>query len=307
LDRGRIASGNDADAPQEAQSCTVMPPVLLRCQNRDGGWPYTSGGSWTEPTVYALLALMVEQRDPQSFESGLRWLRDSQRPDGGWPPRPSVAQSTWVTSLVLLLPENGVGPAGYANGVRWLLGQSGRESGFIYRARQELLGNTSPEQAHSSGWPWFPGAAAWVAPTSVSILALEKEQRRRSQKVVKERIDDARQFLLERVCHDGGWTYGRAEVLGREADSYPETTGLALLALHAAQSSMISKALTAAETSVRQCRSAEGVSWLQLGLAAHGRVAATAANQQLPFRNVQDLALGILAQSAIRGRNIFLE
>ena len=284
-----------------------MPSLLLGYQNRDGGWPYKAGGSWAEPTVYALLAQMVEQRDPQSFESGLRWLRDSQRPDGGWPPRPSVVQSTWVTSLVLLLPENGIGSVEYANGVRWLLGQTGRESGFLYRTRQELLGNASPDQEHRSGWPWYPGAAAWIAPTSVSILALEKEQRRRPQKDVKERIDDARQFLLERVCHDGGWNYGRAEVLGREADSYPETTGLALLALHASQSSKIAKALTAAETFLRQCRSAEGLSWLQLGLAAHGRVSATGADRKLPSRNVQDVALGILAQSAMRGRNIFLE
>lgn len=281
--------------------------AVVKYQNRDGGWPYRTGGSWAEPTVYALLAQMAEQRDPQSFESGLRWLRGSQREDGGWPPRPSVEHSTWVTSLVLLLLEEDIGQAACAKGVRWLLGQAGRESGFLYRVRQELLGNSSPDEEHRSGWPWFPGAAAWVVPTCAGILALEKEQRRRPQKQLKERIEEARRFLLDRVCHDGGWNYGRAEVLGREADSYPETTGLALLALHGNQSSRIVTALTAAEKWLGECRSVEAASWLRLGLAAHGWSSASAANQTLRSRTVQDVSLSILAQSATRGRNIFLE
>jgi len=253
---------------------------IINLQNHDGGWPYRrTAGSWTEPTVLALLAQSVEKGDPRSIERGFTWLRASQRPDGGWPPRPSVAQSTWVTSLV-------------------------------YRLRRELIGDGSGPEPRK-GWPFFPGAAAWVAPTAISILALEKSRRLRVSSGVQERIQVGRQFLLDRMCKDGGWNYGRSSVLGVEADSYPETTGQALLALNGlalsgTPSPKIGRALAAAEEQARRCQSAEGLSWLQLGLQAHG-VAAKGPGRELPCRQIMDSALCILARAALRGRNIFLE
>src|SRR5690349_24833477 len=117
---------------------------IVRLQNRDGGWPYrTGGGSWTEPTAMALLLQSATTVDPQSAERGLNWLRAAQRQDGGWPPSPSVAQSTWVTAIVMLLTRESLGRAPYARGVDWLMGQTGQESTFVYRLRNELLGNTT--------------------------------------------------------------------------------------------------------------------------------------------------------------------
>ena len=35
----------------------MLTELLVSKQNRDGGWSYNRGTSWTEPTVYATLAL----------------------------------------------------------------------------------------------------------------------------------------------------------------------------------------------------------------------------------------------------------
>jgi hypothetical protein len=190
------------------------------------------------------------------------------------------------------------------------MGQTGQETSLVYRLRRELIGDGSGPEPRK-GWPFFPGAAAWVSPTAISILALEKARRLQTSGGVQERIHVGRQFLLDRMCKDGGWNYGRSNVLGVEAESYPETTGQALLALNGlalngTPSPKIGKALAAAQEQARQCQSAEGLSWLQLGLQAHG-IAAKGPGHELPCRQIMDSALCILARAALRGRNIFLE
>jgi hypothetical protein len=280
---------------------------ITNLQNRDGGWPYRKGGgSSTEPTVLALLAQSVDPGDPQSTERGLAWLRATQRQDGGWPPQPQVPQSTWVTALVALMPRDALGASRYARAIDWLMGQTGKEASLAYKLRNELLGEGGGVIGKHEGWPFFPGAAAWVTPSAISILSLEKARRYQMAGGIQQRIEIGRQFLMDRVCQDGGWNYGRANVLGVEADSYPETTGQALLALHGAPPSKLEKSLAAAQAQARRCQSAEGLSWLQLGLQAHGITAAGPAHV-FPYRHVADTSLGILARAALRGRNLFLE
>lgn len=268
--------------------------MIEAAQNPDGGWPYVRGSSWTEPTVYAVLALMAEQAAAPRVERALEWLRRFQRSDGGWPPQPSVDQSTWVTALVALLP------GGNERAVEWLVRQTGEDSGWVYRLRQRLLGNELADSGRHPGWPWYPGAAGWVAPTALSILALQKAQK--SAAVIR-RIDEGKKFLLTHVCADGGWNHGSARALGFNANSYPETTGIALLALRGVKSPVIDKAVAKAREHYANCRSAEGLSWLRMGLAAHGEKPAVA--PAMP-RTVQDHALARLAEAAAAGRNVLL-
>jgi squalene cyclase len=265
-------------------------------QNHDGGWPYNRGCSWTEPTALVLLAQSavgangVAER--QSFDAGLRFLRSTAAPDGGWRPQPDVAESTWVTSAVTLLPEESIGSQQYRRGIEWLKGQTGRESSWSYRLRQRLAGN---RDEFPDGWPWFPGAAAWVTPTSFGTLAFSRALRLGRDRAVEDRIDAAREFLLSHMCADGGWNHGSNRALGRDGDSYPETTGIALLALNGLASAQIERAREAARRHLRSCRSAEGVAWLRMALAAHGE--RPAAGAEPVCRTVVDEALMAIASA----------
>jgi len=285
---------------------------LVDRQNPDGGWGYRrGGGSWTEPTCYALLALASD--DPALSDAarrGIKWLAARQRAGGGLAPRESVEESTWVTALVLLLPaawageldRNGVDRA---RAVAWVLDQTGRESSFVQKLRLRLLGATvDPSQAFD-GWPWYPGAAAWVTPTALTILALEKLARQEDSAGIRERIAQGRSFLLARRCRDGGWNHGSTRALGYDSDSYPETTGMAVLALHASDANEIQDALRVAERHLANCRSREAASWLTLGLLARGRNPAP--SQIDGHGGTTEVALYALASAARAGRNLFLE
>ena len=278
---------------------------LLAAQNPDGGWGYRGGSSWTEPAAYALLALDAQPDAAPACERARRFLAGNQRPDGGFAPRPSVEESTWVTALAIL--AGGVTGEAGRRAVSWLVSESGEESGFIYRLRA-WMNNTRPQAMEEGlpGWSWYPGTAAWVVPTSLTILALEKIVRRYPDPRIRRRIDQGRHFLLAHVCDDGGWNHGSTQALGFQAVSYPETTGIALLALHGTDPARISKSAAKAEEHFRNCRSLEGLSWLQLGLMAQNRPA-PAVPEDVPAHTLLDSALAILAGRAREGRNAFLE
>ena len=304
---------------------------LLGRQNADGGWSYFRGGSWTEPTGYALLALAASGTGHTlEVRRGMSWLQRCQRPDGGFAPRESVKESTWVTALTLLLPPGAQGfdrPRAEA----WTVDQTGRESGWVYRLRLWMLGvDSSTDSMSFDGWPWYPGAAAWVGPTALSVLALQKLAKRgggsASSSDLKKRIDQGISYLLARRCRDGGWNHGSTRALGYDSDSYPETTGLALLALHGVDDPTVAQGLARGEQQLAVCQSSEGLSWLRLGLSAHGRaplaaaagrvpnqpaaganIAGTGANLPAMHGGVMEIALAGLADAAQAGKNSFLD
>jgi len=258
-------------------------------QNADGGWAYSRGCSWTEPTALVLLAQTATGIDPQSFASGVKFLHSLEGPDGGWRPQPGVAESTWVTALVGLLPAGVAGVPQHRRAVDWLRGQTGRESGWRYRFSQWMSGD---KEEFPEGWPWFPGAAAWVIPTSLAVLVFENELRTRPDSELSDRVAKGKRFLMTRMCADGGWNHGSNKALGRDGDSYPETTGIALLALRGTK---FDRSIAAAKRHLAECRSAEGIAWLRMGLAAHGENVAAPLNP--PRRTIMDAALWELSQS----------
>ena len=279
--------------------------LLIAKQNPDGGWPYAHGASWTEPTAYSILALLAEG-ETRPAERGIRWMRLAQRADGGWPPQPGVDQSTWVSALAALLPAGLLGDKAHQGAIQWLLRTCGEETTFVYRLRQWRLGNSPAADQRVAGWPWAPGAAAWVGPTALTVLALEKEAALRPSPSLRERIDSGRKFLLSRTCSDGGWNHGAARALGYELPSYPETTGLALLALRGARSGKIDRALEAAERFLGECRSADAMNWLRLGLLVHGRLPADHCRREcVEPRTLPEASLAVLASHAEQGREFW--
>jgi len=261
-------------------------PALLAAQNPDGGWPYGHGSSRVEPTVFALLALGKEGDETSAAAAGraLGWLRLNQRPDGGWAPASAVAESTWVSALPLLLPPERLRVEARARATAWLLRQTGADATFWYRVRETLGGRPAEP---FEGWPWFSGTAAWVAPTAFAILAL------RAIEAARPRVAAGCRFLLSRRCQDGGWNYGSTRVWGYESASYPETTGLALVALPRAAE--LTPSLETAARHLRHARSAEAIAWLHLALRAHGRDPGPWPAGAVHPRTWRDVALCLMA------------
>jgi hypothetical protein len=246
---------------------------LLASQNPDGGWPFLKGSSWTEPTALALLALRLHDHSPPARQAAAFWLERRQNTDGGWRPNDAVPVSTWVTSLAILaLPD-----AGTRAGV-WL-------SKHIH--------------TKDGGFPWFPGTAGWVTPTATSILALS----RLDSASFASQIEKGRRFLLSRRCHDGGWNHGGSSFRSENATSYPETTGVALLAVVGVPPEQLTTAFRLSEDFLKNPGSVEGLSWLQMGLVAQGRKMEDP-KPPLPPRTVRDISLRLLALAALDGRTL---
>jgi len=278
--------------------------VLTSKQNRDGGWPYVRGVSWTEPTVYSVLALLASGEE-EGAGRGLRWILRGQRPDGGFPPQAGIDESSWVTALVALLPPEELGMAAHERAIRWLLGTTGTESTAVYRLRQWLLGNARPPEQAFAGWPWTTGAAAWVGPTTLAILALEKEGRRRPSAEIARRVAEGRRFLVTRACREGGWNHGATQALGYDSGPYPETTGMALTALRGVDTPEVRRAIGMAHRFLAGSRSADAINWLGLGLMAHGEMPAGYSRPAgVECRTLPETSLAMLIGEVQKGRDV---
>jgi hypothetical protein len=278
--------------------------TLVNKQNRDGGWAYVRGASWTEPTVYAVLALLAAG-ETRAMQRGLAWLRAQQLPDGGWPPQTGFDESTWVTALAALVPSEHIGTLAHGRAIEWVMNTCGEESTRTFRLRQWLLGN-SPQRPEAVAWPWVPGTAAWVGPTSISVLALDKENLRQRSPAIARRIAEGRRFLLERGCPNGGWNHGSVRVYGKDGLPYPETTGMALAALRGVREKKTELGLEVARKFLVESRSADALNWLRLGLLAHDQLPV---EYCLPAgftcRTLMETSLDMLVARNSNGREFF--
>jgi hypothetical protein len=108
------------------------------------------------------------------------------------------------------------------------------------------------------------------------------------------------------MCMGGGWNHGSARALGYEADPYPETTGMALAALRGVRSPAIERALGVAGRFLSECRSADALNWLRIGLMAHGRMPdGYCPPPELARRTLPETSLDMLVARSRNTKDIF--
>ncbi len=216
----------------------------------------------------------------------------SQRSDGGWPPCPAVGRSTWVTSFAAIALAGSGTPAVIDRASAWLLQNSGCGLNSLERLRNWLardhVDQTPP------GWSWYPGTASWVIPTAVSLLALKRISI--DSTLARQRIADGQGFLFARECPAGGWNHGGTFVRSENAQPYPETTGLALLALSGANSGRLQISLGRAHQMLSSPQSAQGSAWLRMGVASiEGNTAAAPSSVHSRDWTTVDVALDVIS------------
>lgn len=251
--------------------------ALLRHQNADGGWGYLPGKqSWTEPTVYATLALDGEAGAEEALERAWRVIRSWQMPDGGWKPAANIEQSSWVTALAVTLHSvRGVHDDAFLGGVDWLVETRGAEGGWIGQLLYKLGSRRIDSDPSLRGWPWLPGTGSWVEPTSHALVALRRASRPARESGYAEyeelvaRVRLAERMIEQRRAVDGGWNYGNRTVLGEELPSYPESTGVALLGMLGCEDFDPSGAIALARQQYQNARSPLARAWLAIGLRNH--------------------------------------
>lgn len=233
-----------ADGPQVAKGLPVALSyleqrldLLRRTQNSDGGWGYFPGRtSWLEPTAYAVMALHGEPAADRAWQLLSSW----QTADGGWRPSAAAHEPGWGTSICLTIalgraasqPKSAPDQVQVQKSVSWLVSSAGAESNWILITMQLFKGGRN---FRLHGWPWKPGDASWVEPTSHALVALKQAfssiNKTSLRKTLIDRVKDGEAQLLDVRSRDGGWNYGNADVLGVDLPSYPETTAIALVGL----------------------------------------------------------------------------
>jgi hypothetical protein len=206
-----------------------------------------------------------------------------------------------VTSLAVLAISGAKGYEEIADrGVKWLVGHAGMATSIWTRLARLAMGTNTSATDHI-GWPWFPGAASWVIPTSLAICALARHRKGPNGHEIAIRLEEARRFLLSRQCPDHGWNHGGLFQAGEVPLSYPETTGIALLAIAATGgAAAIDASLQCAERHAANPLSSEGAVWLRLGLMAHGRSVEVDAGRYRDW-TVNQMALRMIADSGPAG------
>lgn len=202
--------------------------LLLKGQNPDGGWGYFPGKqSWLEPTAWAAVAMHGDAAAEKAY--GL--VRGWQNADGSCRPSGAVSTTHWTAALLVILAALRKDRPVMERGVKYLMGTIGSDSGPFMRLLHYASLSRNDRDPSFEGWPWKPGAAAWIEPTAHSITALRLARALMPDPRLDERIVSAQNMIWHQRCQGGGWNYGAREARGVQLQAFSETTALALIGL----------------------------------------------------------------------------
>ena len=180
--------------------------------------------SYVEPTAAVMLAL----EDSAPRNRARDFLLGLQQKDGGWGIAGLDSESGWMTAwAVIALAQFDAARDAVGRGVAWLLATSPFNI-TDEKPRQDVLQVFKIDSA-LRGFPWQPGDASWVHPTSLALRALAAAGRR-----AEPRVREGIAYLFDRAVANGGWNVGNPWMIDKKLAATIQDTAVALIALRAA-------------------------------------------------------------------------
>lgn len=225
-----------------------------------GGFANHKNGSYRpDATAWAVIALSRLNIDDSSIDSARKQLEKTQMTDGRVPLQTDQPQTVWTTPLAVIAWQ-GVKKfqSNQKKAVHFMLNSSGRH--------WEKQDSATGTDTMIKGWPWIEDTYSWVEPTSMAMIALEI-----AGKKSHPRMEEAKRMLLDRQLTSGGWNYGSTTVFGQQLRPMPESTGLALSALHGKlEKKTIEKSLKYLQNNIGILKTPLSLGWGLLGLGTWG-------------------------------------
>ncbi len=215
---------------------TILPEVLLRYRNPDGGMPYSPGmQSFSEPTLLMILGLVAAGASAEALPL-IEWILKTRNADGSIGLNPEFRnEGIWNSSLLAIAMHQ--------------LGRhTERDSAidFLLRFRSIKLSRTPDNDLDTAlvGWPWVAHTFGWVEPTAWALLSLELAGKSDHPRAV-----EGRRLLADRCLPEGGWNYGNKIVFNHTLMPFWDSTAIATLSLGDHNPELVNKNLDLLEKS----------------------------------------------------------
>lgn len=197
---------------------------IVRLSLQEGGFAHHRNGRY-RPDVTAWAVLLLNALSSTSHialvETARNRLAQDQQSNGSSCISPEQPDAVWPTPLSIFAWHNSTPHHDYERrAIQFLLQHTG-----LHMEKED--GNAVVGHDTSiPGWPWITHTHSWVQPTAFSMMALSINGHEGHH-----RVQEGERMLLNRQLPQGGWNYGNTTILGQELQPFPESTGIALLAL----------------------------------------------------------------------------